>query len=45
MGQYQEEFRAYGRTGEPCRTCRTSIVQIRLAGRATHFCPNCQKTT
>ena len=45
MGKYQEEFRAYGRTGEPCRVCRTAIVQIRLAGRSTHFCPNCQKTS
>ena len=43
MGQYQEEFRAYGRTGEPCRKCRTPIAQIRLAGRSTHFCPKCQK--
>jgi formamidopyrimidine-DNA glycosylase len=43
MGQYQDEFRAYGRTGEPCLRCRTAIQQIRLAGRATHFCPKCQK--
>lgn len=41
-GRYQEEFRAYGRTGEPCRRCRTPIAQIRLAGRSTHFCPRCQ---
>lgn len=43
MGEYQNEFRAYGRTGEPCQRCRTAIVQIRLAGRSTHFCPNCQR--
>lgn len=41
-GTYQHEFRAYQRTGLPCRRCRTLIVQTRLAGRATHFCPKCQ---
>jgi formamidopyrimidine-DNA glycosylase len=43
MGEYQNEFRAYGRTGKPCVRCRTAIACIRLAGRATHFCPNCQR--
>src|SRR5262249_35783028 len=37
-GQYQEEFRVYGRTGQPCRRCRTPIASIRLVGRSTHFC-------
>lgn len=43
-GGYQHEFRAYGRTGEPCRRCRTPIAEMRLAGRATHYCPRCQRT-
>jgi formamidopyrimidine-DNA glycosylase len=42
-GQYQDEFRAYGRTGKPCPRCRTPIEWLRLAGRSTHFCPKCQK--
>src|SRR5205085_3390634 len=42
-GGYQNEFRAYGRTGQPCPRCRTPIAQLRLAGRATHFCPQCQQ--
>ncbi len=41
-GGYQDEFRAYGRTGEPCRRCCTPIVHTRLAGRSTHYCPRCQ---
>jgi formamidopyrimidine-DNA glycosylase len=41
-GEFQNEFRVYGRTGEPCSRCRTPIVRIRLAGRSTHFCPRCQ---
>jgi formamidopyrimidine-DNA glycosylase len=43
LGTYQDEFRVYGRAGEPCRRCRKSIARIRLAGRSTHFCPKCQK--
>ena len=42
MGGYQDEFQAYGRTGEPCKKCGKPIKKIVLAGRSTHFCPNCQ---
>lgn len=45
MGEYQNEFRVYGRTDEPCHRCRTIIACIRLAGRSTHFCPKCQKNS
>jgi formamidopyrimidine-DNA glycosylase len=41
-GGYQEEFRAYQRTGRPCRRCGTPIQGTRLAGRSTHYCPHCQ---
>jgi formamidopyrimidine-DNA glycosylase len=41
-GSMQDEFRVYGRTGEPCRRCRTPIEKTRVAGRGTHFCPHCQ---
>jgi formamidopyrimidine-DNA glycosylase len=42
MGGYQDEFQAYGRTGEPCGKCGQPIKKIVLAGRSTHFCPICQ---
>ena len=42
MGGYQDEFQAYGRTGEPCRKCGQPIKKIVFAGRSTHFCPICQ---
>lgn len=42
-GEYQREFRVYGRYGKPCTHCRRPIERIRLAGRATHFCAHCQK--
>lgn len=43
MGTYQGEFRAYGRTGEPCLNCKAPIEMERLAGRSSHFCPKCQR--
>ena len=43
QGSFQREFRVYGRDGEPCFRCRASVHVIRLAGRSTHFCPNCQQ--
>ena len=41
-GSMQDEFRAYGRGGEPCNRCRTSLVRIVVGGRTTTFCPHCQ---
>jgi formamidopyrimidine-DNA glycosylase len=41
-GFFQLEHRVYQRTGEPCRTCKTSIRRIVVAGRSTHYCPTCQ---
>ena len=43
QGEYQREFRVYGRTGKPCPRCGAPITGIRLAGRSTHFCPQCQR--
>jgi formamidopyrimidine-DNA glycosylase len=42
MGGFQAEFQAYGRSGEPCRRCKTALESVRLAGRTSHFCPKCQ---
>jgi formamidopyrimidine-DNA glycosylase len=42
-GEFQKEFRVYGRAGEPCPRCGTPIERVRLAGRSTHFCPRCQQ--
>jgi len=41
-GAMQQEFKVYGRTGEPCERCGTPIERIRVAGRGTWFCPLCQ---
>ena len=41
-GRMQDELRAYGRDGEPCRRCRTPLVRTVVGGRATTYCPTCQ---
>ncbi len=41
-GSFQNQFRAYGRSGEPCPNCGTPIQRILVGQRATHFCPVCQ---
>ena len=42
-GDYLEKFaQVFHRDGEPCPRCGTKIIKIRVAGRGTHICPNCQ---
>lgn len=33
----------YGREGEPCIVCGTTIVKTRVGQRGTRFCPRCQR--
>jgi formamidopyrimidine-DNA glycosylase len=33
----------YGREGKACRRCRAAVARTVLAGRATYFCPACQR--
>jgi formamidopyrimidine-DNA glycosylase len=42
-GFFQFSHRVYGRTGEPCVTCRTAIKRVLVTQRSSHFCPKCQK--
>ena len=41
-GEFQNYFRVYQRTGEPCPECGTPIERITVGQRGTHFCPQCQ---
>ena len=41
-GDFQNHFRVYQRTGQPCPVCGTPILRILVGQRGTHFCPNCQ---
>ena len=41
-GNYGDSALVYGRKEQPCRVCKTPIEKIKLGGRSSHFCPNCQ---
>ena len=43
-GDYLEKFaKVFRREGQPCERCGAKIVKIKVAGRGTHICPECQK--
>jgi formamidopyrimidine-DNA glycosylase len=42
-GYFQLDCRVYGRAGQPCRECGTSIRLLRQQGRSSFFCPQCQR--
>jgi formamidopyrimidine-DNA glycosylase len=42
-GKNQFNFRVYQRDREPCLVCKTPIERIKIGGRGTFYCPNCQK--
>ncbi len=44
-GDFQNHFKVYQRTGEPCSVCGAKIERIVVGQRGTHFCPNCQRLT
>jgi formamidopyrimidine-DNA glycosylase len=41
-GEFQAELKVYGRQGQPCRRCRTLIQAVKISGRNSYFCPQCQ---
>lgn len=43
MGLFQQELYVYGQEDEACKNCGDAIVKIRVAGRGTHVCLECQK--
>lgn len=43
-GEYQDHFLVYGKEGKDCpNNCGGKIEKIKLGGRGTYFCKNCQK--
>jgi formamidopyrimidine-DNA glycosylase len=42
-GSYLDFARVFRRQNLDCPSCGQTIEKIKLAGRGTHFCPNCQK--
>jgi len=41
-GDFQNHFRVYQRTGQPCPDCGTFIERIVVGQRGTHVCTRCQ---
>jgi formamidopyrimidine-DNA glycosylase len=41
-GEFQQKHRAYQLDGKKCFRCGTIIRRIIVAGRSSHFCPQCQ---
>jgi formamidopyrimidine-DNA glycosylase len=42
-GAYQDNAQVYGREGESCRRCGSTVRRIVQGQRSTFFCPGCQK--
>ncbi len=42
-GTNQKYFNVYGRAGKQCKSCGSILEKTKMAGRGTHYCPNCQK--
>ncbi len=43
-GNFTKHLKVFGKHKTRCPRCKTADIQkIRVAGRGTHFCPNCQK--
>lgn len=42
-GYFQQTYNVYGRAGEPCRACGSTIRQIKQGQRSSFYCPHCQK--
>lgn len=42
-GTFSASVGIYGRAGQPCHSCGTRIETVRLGGRASAWCPKCQK--
>ncbi len=43
IGNYQNYLNVHTKVGQKCPICSNVIEKIRVGGRGTYFCPNCQK--
>jgi len=42
-GNYQKYLCVHMKENKPCPVCKSEIKKIKLNGRSTYYCPNCQK--
>ncbi len=42
-GRFQQELLVHNQEGNTCKECNNEIIKIKVNGRGTYYCPNCQK--
>ncbi|MHB8669742.1 MAG: bifunctional DNA-formamidopyrimidine glycosylase/DNA-(apurinic or apyrimidinic site) lyase [Acidimicrobiales bacterium] len=42
VGEYQSQHKVYDREGQACRRCRSTISRVKLNGRSSFLCEQCQ---
>jgi formamidopyrimidine-DNA glycosylase len=42
-GRFQNELNVHTLVGKPCSVCQEKIIKIKVGGRGTYLCPNCQQ--
>ncbi len=42
-GYFQTKLNVYGRKDQACQVCSTQIKNIKITGRSSFYCPNCQQ--
>ncbi|MGD8175150.1 bifunctional DNA-formamidopyrimidine glycosylase/DNA-(apurinic or apyrimidinic site) lyase [Marinimicrobium sp. ARAG 43.8] len=42
-GYFKQQLLAYGRGAQPCRQCGKHLKEIRMSGRSTVYCVDCQR--
>ncbi|MGO1851325.1 zinc finger domain-containing protein, partial [Microbacterium sp.] len=42
-GYFARSLAVYGKDGEPCPRCGTSIRRVAFMNRSSHYCPSCQR--
>jgi formamidopyrimidine-DNA glycosylase len=41
-GYFAQTLKVYGRAQQPCHQCDTPIDNLRIGGRSSYYCPQCQ---
>jgi len=42
-GGFQDNFQVYGKSGQPCPVCGTILSKLKVAGRTSTWCKDCQR--
>ena len=42
-GRFQQNLLVHNKENEACPNCGNSVIKIKVGGRGTYYCPNCQK--